>query len=121
MSSASSASRAAGVGEASSRRPKVSASPNTDAVSASVSGVLWWKIALLRGERRVDAVAELVREHEHVAAPAGEVEQDVGVHGRDGVGAEGAAALAAAGRRVDPALVEEALGEARRARGEKAP
>ena len=42
-------------------------SPNTDAVSASVSGVVWWKIALLAGEVRVQAVTELVREREHVA------------------------------------------------------
>ena len=70
MSSASSASRAAGVGEASSSRPKVSASPNTDAVSASVSGVALVEDALLRGERGVHAVPELVREDQHVAAAA---------------------------------------------------
>ncbi len=94
----------AGVGAASSRRPKVSASPNTEAVSARVSGVCWWKMPCSRGERRVDAVAELVREREHVAAAAGVVEQHVRVDRRHGVRAEGAAALARAGaaRRSSP-------------------
>ena len=55
---------------ASSSRPKVTVSPNTDAVSASVSGVVWWKIALLAGQVRVQAVAQLVGEREHVAPPA---------------------------------------------------
>ena len=52
--------------------------------------------ALRRGECRVHAVAELVRERQHVAAARRVVEQHVGMNGRDGVGAEGAAALAAA-------------------------
>ena len=42
--SASSASRSCGIGRSSSSsRPNVTVSPNTDAVSASVSGVVWWK------------------------------------------------------------------------------
>ncbi len=41
---ASSANRSAGSSVWSSRRSKVTVSPNTDAVSASVSGVDWWKI-----------------------------------------------------------------------------
>jgi hypothetical protein len=44
MLSASSESRALGSGEASSSEAKISDSPNTEAVSASVSGVPWWKI-----------------------------------------------------------------------------
>ena len=46
--SASSASRAAGSDVASSSRPNVTVSPNTDAVSASVNGVVWWKIPCSR-------------------------------------------------------------------------
>ncbi len=40
--SASRASRSPGSSTVSSRRPKTTVSPNTDAVSASVSGVPWW-------------------------------------------------------------------------------
>ena len=40
--------RAAGSDVASSRRPNVTVSPNTDAVSASVNGVVWWKIPCSR-------------------------------------------------------------------------
>ena len=65
---------------ASSRRPNTSVSPNTDAVSASVSGVAMVEDALRRAERRVHAVAELVRERQHVAARDGVVEQHVRVH-----------------------------------------
>ena len=50
----------------SSSRPNVTVSPNTDAVSASVSGVAWWKTPCATREVRVQAVAELVREREHV-------------------------------------------------------
>ena len=42
--SASSASREAGELSSASSRPKTIVSPNTDAVSASVSGVVWWKM-----------------------------------------------------------------------------
>ena len=85
----------------SSRRPKTSSSAKTEAVSATVSGVFWWIDALLGGEELMDAVAELVGERGHVAAPVGPVEHHVGVDGGDGRGAEGPAALApaAAGRR----------------------
>ena len=68
IDSASSDSRDSGVGAASSSRPNTSVSPNTDAVSASVSGVAMWKTPWPRAERRVHAVAELVRERQHVAA-----------------------------------------------------
>ena len=87
----------------------VSISPKTDAVSAVVSGVSAWKTPWLAGEILVDAVAELVRERLHVAQAAGVVEQDVRVRARDGAVAEGAAALARHGRRVDPAAVEKAV------------
>ena len=52
----------------SSSRPNTSVSPNTDAVSASVSGVRLMKQALRLGERRVQAVPELVR---HASARRG--------------------------------------------------
>ena len=61
-------------------------------------------------QRGVQPVAELVGERQHVAALARVVEQHVRVHARHGVGAERAAALGRAHRRVDPALVEEAPG-----------
>ena len=79
--SASSARRAAG----SSRRrraarPKVTVSPNTDAVSARVSGVRMWNTPCVAGEVGVQAVAELVgeRQRRHARA-AGPVEQQVRV------------------------------------------
>ena len=68
IDSASSARRDSGVSACSSRRPKTIVSPNTDAVSASVSGVAMWKTPWRAAERRVHAVAELVRERQHVAA-----------------------------------------------------
>ena len=71
------------------------------------------------GERRVQAVAELVGEREDVAAARRSVEQHVRVHGRDRVGAERAAALAGPHRRVDPVLVEEAPGRVAAASAEK--
>ena len=49
---------------------------------------------LLAGEIGVDAVAELVRHRQDVARAGGVVQHHVGVRRRDGVGAEGAAALA---------------------------
>ena len=66
---------------------------------------------LAGGEREVHAVTELVREREHVAPARGVVEQHVREHRRHRRRAEGAAALARSHRRVDPALVEEALGQ----------
>ena len=110
--SVSSASRESGVSACSSRRPKTICSPNTLAVSASVSGVLMWNTPWRRAERRVHAVAELVRERHHVAALVGVVEQHVRVRRGHRVGAERPAALVRAHRRVDPALVEEALHDA---------
>ena len=47
IDSASSDRRDSGVGEASSRRPNTSVSPNTEAVSASVSGVAMWNTPCL--------------------------------------------------------------------------
>ena len=67
--------------------------------------------ALRLGERGVQPVAELVGHRQHVAAPGGEVEHHVGVHARHRVGAERAAALVRAHRRVDPVLVEEPPGD----------
>ena len=61
------------------------------------------------GQRRVQAVAQLVGQREHVAAARGVVEHQVRVRGGDGVRAEGAAALALAHGRVDVAPVEELL------------
>ena len=69
-------------------------SPNTDAVSASVSGVAWWKTPCPRREVRVQSVAELVREREHVAPARRPVQQHVRVVRRHGVRAERARALA---------------------------
>ena len=77
MLSASSPSRDAGVGDSSSRRPNTSVSPNTLAVSASVSGVAKWKTPCGARERGVHAVAELVRERQHVAPPRRVVEHHV--------------------------------------------
>ena len=59
----------------------------------------------------MQAVAELVGEDEDVAPAARVVEHHEGVDARRGVGAEGAPALVRAHGSVDPALVEEALGE----------
>ena len=56
-------------------------------------------------------MAKFVRQRHHVAARRGPVQHHVGVDAWHGVGAEGAAALAWAGRSVDPALIEEARRE----------
>ncbi len=84
-------------------------SPKTDAVSASVSGVAWWKTPLRAGEIGVDAVAELVRQREHVAPACRPVQQDVRVVRRHRVRAEGAGTLPRPHRGIDPCVVEEAL------------
>ena len=68
--------------------------------------------ALRLGERGMEAVAELVRHRQHVPPARGEVEHHVGMDARHGVGAERAAALVRADRRVDPVLVEEAARDA---------
>ena len=60
--------------------------------------------ALPAREVRVQAVAELVREREHVAAARRPVEQQVRVMRRHRVRAERARTLARARRRVDPGL-----------------
>ena len=64
------------------------------------------------------AVAELVGQGQCVAPAARPVQHDVRVVAGDGVGAEGAGPLAGGGRRVDPALVEEAAADAGQLRGE---
>ena len=75
--------------------------------------------ALRLGECGMQAVAEFVRHRQHVATAGGEVEHHVRVHARDGVGAEGAAALVRADRSVDPALVEEPPRDPSRLGGER--
>ena len=62
-------------------------------------------------EREVDAVAELVREREHVTAARGVVEQHVRRRRGHGGRAECAPALGRAHRGVDAPLAEEALGK----------
>ena len=79
------------------RRPNVTVSPNTEAVSARVSGVSLLEDALGSRQLGVDAVAELVGERQHVAARRGPVQQQVRVVRRHGVGAERSPAL---GRRA---------------------
>ena len=76
------------------------------------------ELALRGGEALVHAVAELVRERHHVALLAEVVEEHVGVHLGDRRMGEGAGRLAGLDRRVDPALVEERLGELGHARVE---
>ena len=68
--------------------------------------------ALVGGQHLVHAVAELVRERHHVARLALVVEQHVGVRRRHGRMREGARRLAGPRRRVDPAPLEEAAGDA---------
>ncbi len=63
--------------------------------------------ALPAGEVRMQPVAELVRERQHVAPTRGPVEQHVGMVRRDRVGAERARALPGTHRCIDPRLVEE--------------
>ena len=106
---ASSARRSCGSVTSSSSRPKVTVSPNTDAVSANVSGVPWWKTPCSRREIRVQAVPELVREREDVAPARRPVQQHVRMVRRHRVRAERAGAFSRAGGRVDPRAVEEAL------------
>ena len=60
--SASNARRASGSAVSSSNRPNVTVSPNTDAVSARVSGVRLVEDPLLPCKVRVETVAQLVRE-----------------------------------------------------------
>ena len=65
--------------------------------------------ALATREVRVQAVAHLVREREHVTPARRPVQQQERVLGRDRVRAERARSLARPHRRVDPVLVEEPL------------
>ena len=73
--------------------------------------------ALLAGEVLMDAVAELMRQRGHVAAPVGPVEHHIGMDRGDRRGAEGAAALARPRRDVDPAI-EEPPGDLAHPRGD---
>ncbi len=75
--------------------------------------------ALLAGEVLVDAVAEFVGERLHVADAAGEVHQDVRVRARDRAVAERPAPLALGDGRIDPAAVEELLGDGAHLRVER--
>ena len=99
---------------------KVSISPNTLAVSASVSGVGAISAPVGRRQHLVHAVAKLMRERHHVARLAQVVEQHIGVRGRHGRMRECARRLARPHRRVDPVALEEALGDRRHLRRERA-
>ena len=98
-----------GVVERGEQRLLVTVSPNTDAVSARVSGVRLVEHALLAGQVGVQAVAELVGQRGDVAGPAGPVEEHVGVVRRARCRRRTRRAACRAGRRVDPRLAEEAL------------
>ena len=74
--------------------------------------------AVRRREHLVHAVAELVRERHHVPRLALVVEEHIGVRRRHRRMREGAGRLAGPDRRVDPALVEESLGDLGHARRE---
>ena len=76
--------------------------------------------AVRRRQHLVHAVAELVRERHHVARLALVVQQHVGVRRRHGRMRERAGRLARPRRRVDPAVLEEALGDRRHLRRERA-
>ena len=108
---ASMALRVAGRSGLASRARKVSISPNTEAVSAKVSGVGAISAPLGSGEDLVHAVAEFVRERHHVARAALVVEQHIRMGGRHGRVRKGARRLAGPHRRVDPAAIEEAPGD----------
>ena len=82
-------------------------SPKIDAVSASVSGVVKWKMPCGRASAAYAPVAELVRHRQHVVGPRRVVEHHVRMGGGHGVRAERAAALAGAGRAVHVAAREE--------------
>ena len=73
---------------------KVSISPNTDAVSASVSGVGAISAPVGRRQHLMHAVAELVRQRHHVARLALVVEQHIRMRRRHGRMREGARLLA---------------------------
>ena len=66
-------------GARSSRRSSTIVSPKIEAVSASVSGVVNWKMPCGARQRGVHAVAELVGHHEHVVRARGVVEHHVRV------------------------------------------
>ena len=75
---------------------------------------------LRRRQHLVHAVAQLVRQRHHVARLALVVHEDVGVRRRHRRMREGAGRLALAHRRIDPAAVEEALGDGGHVRREAA-
>ena len=76
--------------------------------------------AVRRRQHLMHAVAELVGERHHVARLALVVEQHIGMRRRHGRMREGARRLAGPRRRVDPAVLEEALGDRRHLRRERA-
>ena len=82
----------------------MSISPNTLAVSASVSGVGAISGAVRRGQHLMHAVAELVRERHHVARLALIVEQHIRMRRRHGRMREGARRFARTHRRIDPVV-----------------
>ena len=76
--------------------------------------------ALPAREHLMNPVAELVGQDHHVPRLSLIVEQQVGMGARHGGVGEGAGRLAAAHRRVDPVVVEEAPGAGRELRREGA-
>ena len=110
MRRTSMASRSRRSSSRSSRSWNTSASPNTEAVSAVVSGV--WNCRYPRGAASSPCTpwpSSWARVITSARLPL-VVEQQVGVDGRHAGMAEGAAALARADRGVDPGVVEEARG-----------
>src|SRR6202021_864781 len=73
-----------------------------------------------RGEHTVQAVAEFMGHRHHVPESAGVVEQDVGGEGRSLGLAERREELRRPGWCIDPALIEEARDDLKRARRERA-
>ena len=76
--------------------------------------------AVRRRQHLMHAVAELVGERHHVARLALVVEHHIGMRRRHGRMREGAGRFSGPRRRIDPAVVEEALGDRRHLRRERA-
>ena len=100
---------------------KVSISPNTLAVSASVSGVGAISGAVRRRQHLMHAVAEFVRERHHVARLALIIEQHIGMRRRHGRMREGARRLAGPHRRIDPVVRRRSVSAIVAMSGENAP
>ncbi len=75
-------------------------------------------LALARRQHLMHAVAKLMRQRHHVARFAKVVEHHIGMHFGDGGVRKGARGLAGLHARIDPALVEERLGQRCHFRGE---